>query len=41
LERLRSDLALLHEFARQQRWPNHEVEFFESFLSDFGVGGAE
>ncbi len=41
LERVRADLAILLEYAKQQRWPKHELEFFESFLSDFGVGDEE
>src|SRR4051794_4530011 len=36
-ERLRADLACLVEFARQERWSKQEVEFFKTFLDDFGV----
>src|SRR4051812_33399979 len=39
LERVRADLVCLAEYARQQQWPGHEVEFFASFLEEFGVGG--
>ena len=41
LDRVRADLAVLHEYAKQQRWPKQEVEFFESFMSDFGIGEAQ
>lgn len=36
LERVKSDLAVLADFARQQGWGQDEVELFTNFLSDFG-----
>jgi hypothetical protein len=38
LERVRSDLAALADFARQQEWGKDEVELFTNFLADFEVG---
>jgi hypothetical protein len=38
LERARSDLACLVEYARQEGWPKVEMQFLKTFLADFGVG---
>jgi hypothetical protein len=37
LERVRADLAKLHAFAVEHDWPKEEVQFFETFLDDFGM----
>ena len=37
LERVTTDLACLADFANEEKWPRHEVQFFKSFLKDFGV----
>jgi hypothetical protein len=37
LERVKSDLAVLAEFARQQEWGEAEVGLFDGFLADFGI----
>jgi hypothetical protein len=37
LERVRSDLAVLAEFAKQQGWGKEEVGLFQNFLADFGM----
>jgi hypothetical protein len=39
LERVRADLEVLRVYAQQESWAKHEVEFFSSFLSEFGIGG--
>lgn len=36
-ERVRADIACLSEFARRERWSKQEVQFFQRFLSDFGL----
>ena len=41
LERVRADLATLHEHARRERWSKREALFFKSFLADFGVTEGE
>ncbi len=38
LDRVRADLDVLREYARENNWRREESEFFDSFLSDFGVG---
>jgi hypothetical protein len=38
LERVKSDLAALAEFAKQQEWGQEEVDLFTNFLDDFGFG---
>jgi hypothetical protein len=37
LERDRSDLEVLADFARQQGWKKDEVELFTNFLAEVGV----
>jgi hypothetical protein len=39
LERVRADLKVLVDYARQEKWAKREVQFLKSFLSDCGVGG--
>jgi hypothetical protein len=39
LARVREDMETLLQFGRQERWPADALEFFQSFLDDFGVGG--
>jgi hypothetical protein len=38
LKRIREDIECLLAYARQEKWPNEEVEFLKSFLRDYGVG---
>lgn len=39
LERVRSDMEILQEYAKQEEWPREEMEFLRGFLKDYGVGG--
>src|SRR5262249_50812549 len=39
LQRIKEDISCLEAYARQEKWPQEEVRFLQSFLSDFGVGG--
>src|SRR5437868_11879972 len=39
LKRVREDMATLIGFAKQEHWPMEEVQFLQSFLADYGVGG--
>jgi hypothetical protein len=41
LERIRSDVLALVEYARQEKWPKQEVEFIRDFLKNYGVGSAQ
>lgn len=38
-QRLRADLVCLAEFARQEGWTKQELQFFKTFLDDFGITG--
>jgi hypothetical protein len=37
LERVRADLKVLVDFARQEKWSKREIQFLKSFLDDCGV----
>jgi hypothetical protein len=37
LKRIREDMACLLDFAKEQKWPQEELQFFKDFLEDFGV----
>lgn len=39
LRRVREDLAVLADYARDQGWPAEERQFLENFLNDYGIGG--
>ncbi|MBI3410164.1 MAG: hypothetical protein HY040_17615 [Planctomycetes bacterium] len=39
LVRIKEDIACLEAHARQEKWPQEEVRFLQSFLTDFGAGG--
>ena len=39
LRRIKEDMECLTAFARQENWPKEELSFFQTFLSDYGVGG--
>ena len=41
LTRIREDIEVLLQFARQEKWPAEELRFLQSFLHDFGVGAPE
>jgi hypothetical protein len=41
LERVREDMVALTTYARQEKWPKQLRRWLESFLADFGLGGAE
>jgi hypothetical protein len=38
LERVREDLDCLVSFAKHEGWPEHDQEFLQSFLAEFGIG---
>ena len=38
LKRIQEDMDCLLTFARQEKWPNEEVEFLRTFLQDYGAG---
>lgn len=38
LKRVQEDIECLLSYARQEKWPQEEVEFLKSFLRDYGVG---
>ena len=38
LKRVREDIDCLLEFAKQEKWPQEETQFFRTFLQDYGVG---
>ena len=38
LKKIREDVDCLLTFARQEKWPNEEVEFLRTFLQDYGAG---
>jgi hypothetical protein len=37
LKRVRADIKVLVDFARQAKWPKPEIQFLKSFLNDCGV----
>lgn len=37
LKRIREDIACLADFAKQEKWPQEELQFLSGFLEDFGV----
>jgi hypothetical protein len=39
LRRVREDMECLVAFARQEKWPEAELRFFQDFLQDYGVKG--
>lgn len=39
LQRVREDMECLRAFAREQNWPAEELQFLQTFLADYGVGG--
>jgi hypothetical protein len=39
LQRIREDIACLVAYARQENWPAQDLQFLESFLTEFGIGG--
>jgi hypothetical protein len=41
LKRIKEDMDCLLAFARQEKWPNEEVEFLSGFLRDYGVGSVQ
>jgi hypothetical protein len=38
LQRMREDLECLVAYARQEKWPQEEMEFLQGFLEDYGIG---
>ncbi|MSU78791.1 MAG: hypothetical protein EXS16_11945 [Gemmataceae bacterium] len=38
LKRIREDVDVLLDFAKQEAWPKEEQQFLQSFLTEFGVG---
>jgi hypothetical protein len=41
LQRVREDMDCLAAYARKENWPEQDVRFLESFLTEFGVGQSE
>ena len=39
LRRIKEDIACLENYAREEKWPKEELQFLQSFLKDFGIGG--
>ena len=39
LQRVREDVAVLAEYARENEWPAEERQFLRTFLTDYGIGG--
>ena len=37
LDQVQEDLKVLTAYARQEKWPKVQVQFFKQFLADFGV----
>jgi hypothetical protein len=37
LERVRADMKVLLDFARQEKWAKREIQFLKSFLDDCGI----
>jgi hypothetical protein len=40
LRRVREDMDVLLQLARQEKWPAEELKFLQGFLREFGVGEA-
>jgi hypothetical protein len=40
LQRIREDMACLVAYARNDKWPDHDVRFLDTFLTEFGIGKA-
>jgi hypothetical protein len=38
LQRVREDIAVLIEHARENDWPAEELQFLTSFLKEYGIG---
>ena len=38
LRRIKEDIECLVAFARQEKWPEAELKFFQDFLNEYGVG---
>lgn len=38
LQRVREDMATLVAYARNDKWPEPDLRFLDTFLSEFGVG---
>jgi len=38
LDRVREDLDCLISFAKHEGWAEHDQEFLQSFLAEFGIG---
>jgi hypothetical protein len=38
LQRIREDMACLAAYAKQEDWPAQDIQFLETFLSEFGIG---
>jgi hypothetical protein len=38
LKRIRDDMDALLAFAKQEGWPQEEMQFLQGFLKEFGVG---
>jgi len=39
LQRVREDLDCLIAYAKQEDWPEQDLRFLETFLTEFGIGG--
>ena len=39
LRRIREDMDCLAAFAREEKWPKEELQFFADFLREYGVAG--
>jgi hypothetical protein len=38
LRRIKEDMECLVNYARQEKWPEEELNFLRSFLADYGIG---
>jgi hypothetical protein len=38
LQRIREDMATLAAHARQDKWPEQDIRFLETFLKEFSIG---
>jgi hypothetical protein len=39
LQRVHEDIACLIAYAKQESWPEQDLRFLETFLTEFGIGG--
>jgi hypothetical protein len=39
LQKVKEDVQVLIDFAKQDDWPRQDIEFLKTFLKEFGVGG--